>query len=140
MSLDELRDDLKRNLAEAKRLSSVAEIRDHLVNTMWPFIEANVDVVEEIDDAVGELVEQTEDYLHAGTAAIFAALVQASLELSSELRTRAAGDELLIKKLDNHDLLCTQAMAKLGEITMMPVDDDDDGEQDDEDEEEGADA
>jgi hypothetical protein len=125
VSLDELRDDLKRNMAEAGRLTTVAEIRDHLVNTVWPFIEAKLDVVEEIDDAVGELVDQQEDYLQTDTAAIFATLVQSSLQLAAELRKRADGDQLLAKRIDAHELLCQQAMTTLGEITM--IDNDDDG-------------
>jgi hypothetical protein len=137
VSLDELRADLKRNMAEATRLTTPAEIRDHFINTLWPFIEAQLDVVEEMDDAVAELVDQTEDYLQAETAGVFAALVQSSLMLAAELRKRAGGDDLLMKRIDAHDQLCQQAMATLGEITMIAHDEDQDEDQDDEDEESG---
>jgi uncharacterized protein YydD (DUF2326 family) len=143
VSLDELRADLKRNVAEASRLTTVAEIREHFINTLWPFIEAQLDVVEEMDDAVAELVDQTEDYLQSETAGIFAALVQSSLALSAELRKRAAGDELLVKRIDAHDQLCQQAMATLGEITMIAPDGDepdDEEEDDDAEDEDEADA
>jgi len=122
MSLDELRDDLKRNMAEARTLASVEQIRDHLVNTLWPFIEANLDVVDEIDDAVAELVDQQEDYLQPETAAIFAAVVQSSLQLAAELRKRAGGDPLLGKLITNHEQICAQAVEVLGAVTMMPAD------------------
>lgn len=137
MSLDDLRDDMKRNLAEAKRCGSVQELKAHIVDTLWPWLEAQLEVVEEIDDAVGELVDRTEDYLQAETAAIFATLVSTSLEISGELRKRAAGDDLLLKRLDAYDQLCAQAMATLGQITMIDPDADE-GEDGDEDEEAGG--
>ena len=135
MSLDDLRADLKRNMAEASRLTTVVEIRDHFVNTLWPFVEAVVDVVDEMDDALAEMVDQTEDYLQAETAGVFAALVQSSLMLSAELRKRAAGDDLLVKRIDAHEQLCQQALATLGEITMIATDGENE-ESDDEDEDE----
>lgn len=137
MSLDELHDDIKRNRAEAKRCKTFEELRDHVANTLWPYQEAKLEVVEEIDDAVGEMVERTEDYLHPETAAVFATLASASLELSGELRKRAAGDELLTKKLDALDALCSQAMAMLGEITMVS---DEEGDDEDDDKAEGGNA
>lgn len=121
MSLDELRDDLKRNMAEARTLTSVEQVRDHLVNTLWPFIEANIDVIDEIDDAVAELVDQQEDYLQPETAAIFAAVVQSSMQLAAELHKRAGGDPLLGKLIANHEQLCAQAVEVLGAVTMMPA-------------------
>ena len=136
MSLDDLRADLKRNMAEASRLTTVVEIRDHFVNTLWPFVEAVVDVVDEMDDALAEMVDQTEDYLQAETAGVFAALVQSSLLLSAELRKRAAGDDLLVKRIDAHEQLCQQALATLGEITMIATDGEtEEGDDEDEDEE-----
>lgn len=134
MSLDELRADLKRNMAEAKTLTNFAEVRDHFVNTLWPYIEAKLDVLEEMDDALAEIVDQQEDYLQAETAGIFAAVVQSSLQISAELRKRAAGDDLLVKRLGQHDQLCRQALEMLGQITMISPDDDGN------DEEEGEDA
>jgi uncharacterized protein YydD (DUF2326 family) len=135
MSLDELRADLKRNMAEATRLTTVTEIRDHFVNTMWPFIEAVVEIVDEMDDAVAEMVDQTEDYLQAETAGVFAALVQSSMALSGELRKRAAGDDLLMKRIDTHDQICQQAIATLGEITMIAPEGEEDEDDADDDEE-----
>jgi uncharacterized protein YydD (DUF2326 family) len=142
VSLDELRADLKRNIAEATRLTTVTEIRDHFINTMWPFIEAVVDVVDEMDDAVAEMVDQQEDYLQAETAGVFAAVVQSSLMLTQELRKRAAGDELLVKRIEAHEQLCQQAIATLGEITMIAPEGEegDDDADDDDDEEEDSDA
>jgi len=138
VSLDELRADLKRNHAEAGRVEGPS--RAHLKDTVWPFLEALVDIVEEMDDAVAELVDQQEDYLQTETAAVFAALVQSSLQIAAELRKYAAGDELLTKRIDEHEKLCQQAVATLGEITMIPSDDADEEEADEADEEEQPNA
>ena len=135
MSLDDLRSDLKRNIVEAKACSTVEGLRDHMVNTLWPTLEALLDEVDEIDEAVADLVDQNPDYLNPETAAIFAAHVQSSQALSADLRKRAVGDDVTLKRLDAHDQLSAQVAALLGEITMLPADDqggadDDDGDTD----------
>ena len=132
MSLDELREDLKRNIAEARTLTGADSA--HLNGTMWPFIEALVDVIEEIDDAFAEHIAHEEDYLQPETAAIFAAVVQSSLQIAAELRKRAGADPVLAQLIGNHESICEHAVAVLGEITMVPSDDDDDEENDDDDE------
>lgn len=138
MSLDDLREDMKRNVAEAKRLTSVQEIRDHLVNTLWPFLEAKIDVLEEMDDAVAELVDQQEDYLQPDTAGLFAAVIQSSMGLAAELRKRAtAADAELLKHIGAHEQLCEQAIAVLGEITMVPAEGQDTEDTEDDEEEDG---
>jgi hypothetical protein len=126
MSLDELRDDLKRNMAEAARLPATGAPGLHLHETLWPFLEALVDVVDEIDDAVAELVDQQEDYLQPETAAIFAAVVQSSLQLAAELRKRAGSDPAIAQLITNHEQICAQAVEVLGSVTMMPSDEEDD--------------
>lgn len=140
MSLDELRDDLKRNMAEAKRITTVQEMREHLLNTLWPFIEANLDVMEEIDDAVAELVDHQEDYLQPETAAVFAAVIQSSLQLAAELRKRAADDATLLNQITQHEHVCQQAMIMLGDVTMVASSDAAQGDGDESDEDEDADA
>lgn len=133
MSLDELRNDLKANMAALVKITP-GETRDHLKETLWPFLEALVDVVDEIDDAVAELVDQQEDYLQPETAGVFAAVIQSSLQLAAELKKRAGTDLNVVKAIGLHEQLCEQAMTVLGEITMIPSDHDED---DDDDEEEG---
>jgi len=132
MSLDELRDDLKRNMAEAARLANTGAPGLHLHQTLWPFLEALVDVVDEMDDAVAELVDHQEDYLQPETAAIFAAVVQSSLQLAAELRKRSGGDPLLGKLIANHEQICAQAVEVLGAITMMPAEGEEEEEADSE--------
>jgi hypothetical protein len=130
VSLDELREDLKRNLAEARKATTVEQLRDHLINTMWPFIEAKLDVIEEIDDAVAELVDQQEDYLQPETAAVFAAVVQSSLQLLQQLVPLVPRDNVeLLKQIAAHEQLCAQAVEVLGDVTMIA----DDGEEEEED-------
>lgn len=128
MSLESLRGDMKRNAVAADRLSDAT--RDYMQSTVWPFLEALVDEVAEIDDAVAELVDQQEDYLQPETAGVFAAVVQSSLQLAAELKKRANGDQAVLRLVSNHEQICQQVSAILGEITMMPVDDEEDDDED----------
>lgn len=127
MSLAELRADLARNVREAQGVAEPAT-RTHLEQTMWPFLEALIDQIEEIDDAVAELVDQQEDYLQPQTAAVFAAVVQAGLELAAELQARAGADPGIAQKITDHDQLCQAAIGVLGEITMVVGGDEDEDE------------
>lgn len=121
MSLDQLRDDLKRNAAEAGKLDEATSL--YMSATLWPFLEAFLDevteAVSEIDDAVAELVDQQEDYLQPETAGVFAALAQSSMQLAAELKKRAGGDARLIKLVSNHEQIYETAVALLGDITMI---------------------
>lgn len=128
MSLDSLRADMKRNALAADRLSDLT--RDYMQSTVWPFLEALVDEIAEMDDAVAELVDQQEDYLQPETAGVFAAVVQSSLQLAVELKRRANGDQAVLKLVSNHEQICQQVSAILGEITMVPVDDEEEDEDD----------
>lgn len=133
MSLDEIRDDLKRNLAEAKLLmpsggnpTVPASIAVHLCETLWPFLESLVDTVDEIDDAVAELVDQQEDYLQPETAAVFAAVVQSSLQIIARIKPMVPRDQTeFLQQLADHEQLCAQAVEVLGAVTMIEVDGDD---------------
>lgn len=137
MSLDELRNDLKRNLDEARACTSWEQVRDHLVNTVWPFVEAQLDVVDEMDEALQEVVEHEEDYLQPDTAAVFAAIVQLSLTMGAELKKRAPGDKEIGMLVAQNEQICAQAVEILQAITMVPNDDDEE-EDEDEDEDETA--
>ncbi len=139
MSLDELRNDLKRNLDEARACASWEQVRDHLVNTVWPYIEAQLDVVDEMDDAVAELVDHEEDYLQPDTAAVFAAVVQLGLTMGVELKKRAAGDKDVLLLVAQHEQICSQAVEVLSAITMIPNEEEgDEDEDEDEADQEGA--
>lgn len=121
MSLDQLRDDLKRNAAEAGKLDEATSL--YMSATLWPFLEAFLDevteAVSEIDDAVAELVDQQEDYLQPETAGVFAALAQSSMQLAAELKKRSGGDARLLKLVSNHEQIYETAVALLGDITMI---------------------
>src|SRR5512143_1587886 len=120
--------------------------REHLRNTLWPFLEAIVDVVEEMDDAVAELVDHEEDYLQPETAAVFAAVIQTSLALMVELKKRPdlATAQLAVTgpdgkpiavglkdAVEQHEQLCAQAIELLGSVTMIASEDDEDEEDED---------
>ena len=139
MSLEELRNDLKRNLDEARACASWEQVRSHLINTVWPFIEANLDVVDEIDEALAEHLEHEEDYLQPETAALFAAVVQLGLTMGVELKKRAAGDKELLTLVAQHEQICSQAVEVLGAITMVPNEEEgDEDEDEDEADQEGT--
>lgn len=122
--MEELKSDLAANLAEAQRLIATGgSTGAHLAQTLWPFLEALVENIEEIDDAVAELVGQQEDYLQPETAAVFAAVIQSSLDLAQELRARALEDATIAGKIAQHDALCEQAIAVLADVTLIPEDD-----------------
>jgi hypothetical protein len=135
VSLDEIRADLARNMKAASAVTDPAT-REHLKDTLWPFLEALVDTLDEIDDAVAELVDQQEDYLQPETAAVFAAVVQSSLQLLQQLAPLVPRDNSeLLKQIAEHEQLCAHAVEVLGSVTMVADDDGDaaadDNEEDD---------
>lgn len=126
MSLDDLRADLARNTKHAVAGVLDPATRDHLASYLWPWLEALVEVVEEIDDAVAEVVHQQEDYLQPETAAVFAAVISSSLDLVSRLRAARPGDAETTQLALAHEQLCEHAVGVLSEITLMSDDDTDD--------------
>lgn len=138
-----MRADLKRNLTDAKHVAD-SSTREHLQDTLWPFLEAIVEAIEEIDDSVAELIDHEEDYLQPETAAVFAAVIQSSMLLVAELKKRDIGvatiaatrtdgttvQVALKDAVEQHEQLCAQAIELLGSVTMMMQEDDkeDDGE------------
>lgn len=140
MSIDELRADLKRNMDEAKHFASMGQPALHLHETLWPFLEALVEIIDEQDDAIRELVLREENYLQPDTAAIFAAVVQSSMQLAAELQKRAAGDQAIAQAIAVHQQYCAEAVEILGMITVIPDEDEDDEEEDGDDDEAQADA
>lgn len=134
MSLDEIREDLKRNMRDVRSVLD-ENTRNHLANTLWPFLEALIEEVAEIDDAVAELVDQQEDYLQPGTAAVFAAVIQSSLQLLGQLKPLVPNDNTeLLQQITAYEQLCGQAVEVLGAVTVTAGDDDEEDEDDDEDE------
>lgn len=137
MSLDELRADLARNIAEAKRITNVQELRDHLVNTLWPWLEAQLDVVDEMDDELAEREEPTEDFLNEDSVAVFATIIQGGLALAAELKKRAPGDAQVLQATAEYEQLCEQAVVILSEVSIPNNDNDDEEDEDDDEEGEG---
>lgn len=138
MSIEDLRRDLKSNLAEVSKIGDGAVAR-HLRDTLWPFLEAMLDDVEEMDDAVGELVQQQEDYLQAETATNFVALVQLGRQIAAELAKRASGEEDALRMCGAYEKLAIDAMGVLEQITVMPSDESASDDNADEDADEDAD-
>lgn len=140
MSVEDLRNDLKQNLAEITRANSWEEVKAHLVGTLWPFLEGQLDQLDEMDEAIEELVDQQEDYVQPETAAVFAAVIQLGLQLGAELKKRHPNDPNVAAAVEQHELMCQQAIEVLGQITMVPNDneEDEDEDEDEADQKDGA--
>lgn len=134
MSIEDLRRDLKTNIAEAGKLGGGSVVA-HLRDTLWPFIEALFDEVAEMDGVVGEMVSQQEDYLQSDTATTFVALVQLGRQAVEQLRKRANGEEGIEKLCSAYDTLAEQTMIMLDQIAIIPADEDGELDPADEDEE-----
>jgi len=123
MSMEELKADLRRNLTDAAKLEGFSAVGKHLVNTLWPFLEALVENVEEIDDAVAELVSQQEDYLQPETAGVILALVEVAGAMAGRLA--GAEDDETKQLLALHAHLSQEVTSLLEQITLDGSDEDD---------------
>lgn len=130
MSIEALREDLKRNLAEARACASWEDLQKHLTETLWPFLEGALDEMDEMDEAIAEVVDQQEDYVQPETAAVFAAVIQLGLQLGAELKKRHPNDTNVAAAVEQYEQICQQAVEVLGQITMVPNEEDEDEDED----------
>lgn len=137
MALDELRRDLMINLASARTLKETpgivdnlafSKICDHLTECLWPFMEAAVDEIDDLDASLAEVAEASGDMLQPETAGVFARIIILGRELAKELKSRAD----LAPKLLEFEALCSTAEGSLEEITVGQINDDEEGDDDDE--------
>lgn len=142
-NLIELRKDLARNQEEVRALrqrgAPSSEIAQHLAETVWPFLEAMLENVGEIDDAVDDLIQESDDLLQADTAAKISAPLILAGEFAKELEKRLqpaganAADDGLRVKLKQFQSMFLDATNLIAEITIFDEDPNDDEEGDDED-------
>ncbi len=163
-NVENLFKDLKRNNELASMQSIPVDVRTYNHNTLWPFMEAVLDQVKllaqhgkETDDAISELIEQSEDFLHAETAKEIGKPLGLALVIANELEKRLRPeDQKLRAMLAELRASAQTALATLREISInddedagggeegeAPAgadDEDDDGEEgEEEDDEEGDD-
>lgn len=127
MSIETLRDDLKANVESLVAIAepTPAELKAHLQHSLWPFLEALVGEMDDIDEAVAELAEGAAEVLHTETGALFAGLIAQGRELMVELKQRIGDNMPLLRKIK-----AWEALAKQGEeaLTDIVVPDDEDEE------------
>ena len=136
-SLDDLRSDLaKKDLASMASLP--VDVRQYFANEVWPFFEAALDVIDEQQGTIDELIEQSEDYLHAETAKEIGKPIGIGFALADELEKRLGpADGALRTVIAEYRQSAAVAMATLRDIAIP--DDADDGDEGDE-EDDGDDA
>jgi hypothetical protein len=120
MSIEQLREDLTQVAARIPSgpLTSAAELAAYIKNDLVPFIGSAVDEIEEIDESVGDLVNQTPDALHEETAAVFAGIIASGSVLAGELRARAGNDQRLLALLKEWGKLAEKGKELLDDITI----------------------
>jgi hypothetical protein len=142
VSMDEVKADLKANLASVKdmipELTTSADIVRHLKSTFWPFVENLVAEIDDIDDCVAEIAEGS-NVLQEDTAQTFAGLITSGAVLVGELKRRLGpDDEKMVVMIQEYERLAATA-GRLLEDIVMATDDDDDDEDEDENEDDDQD-
>jgi hypothetical protein len=126
MSIEQLKTDLKQVIQACP--ADPAEIPGYLQNYLLSWLEATCDEIGEMDDAIENLVHESEDILHSDNAAMFAGVITSGMVLATELAARAGNDQRLLKVIKEFRALAKQASDVLEEITIP---DDDEEEEDD---------
>ena len=152
MSIENLKADLKANLtnlpSELSSLSTTGDIVNHLKNTFWPFVENVVEEMGEIDAAVAELYENSDDILTYETGKLFMGFAVGAKLLVDELKA-VTKDPAKLKAIAEWEALGKQVVQAIEEITLPEdpdgdlidgddEDPDDDEDDDDEDDKEPA--
>lgn len=126
MSLDDLKADLQRNVAdlEATTMYGVDDLKKYLRETLWPFLHVVVEEMEELDSDISDMVEGSEDILQPETAGIFAVVIVQAMDLCKELETRLrkndVADQTVKKKVAQLRNVCGIAQQTLMDITVHP--------------------
>lgn len=122
--LDELRKDLAANVKTMVGITEVSDLVAHLRHTLWPFLEAVVDEMVDLEEGLLELAEEHGDMLTTETAGIFANVILISVKLADALKDRLRADELdLGQQIDAFKVLCDEATTTLADITVTEMDD-----------------
>lgn len=141
MSIEDLQTDFAQNQREIDALSALSSVGDvvaHLKNTFWPFVGNVVTEVAEMDQALRDMYEQSEDVLQFDTGKQLAGTIGGAVTLVDELERRAAGDAQLLAAIAEWRKVAKESLDVLEEITLPELEDegdpdDDEGDDDDED-------
>lgn len=125
MSIESLKDDLKRMTERVTGMvegeSVLAFLRDHLV----PCLETVGDEMDEMDEAIEDIVHDAPDVLHTDSAAVFAAVIASGLTIAGELLTRVGDDRRLIALIREFRAKCAEGKEILEEITIAEAEEGD---------------
>jgi hypothetical protein len=130
--------DLEANEALAKQLnvaSTIGDVVAHIQHVLWPYIRSVVEETIDIDEAVHDLVHETEDVLHPETAEVFAALVVGTQGLINHVLPSVDKDKdpKIYAGLMKLREIARRAGKVLDEIVMPEVDEEDDEHEGDDD-------
>jgi hypothetical protein len=125
MSLEDLQSDIDRNLGEldAHAFSSPDEIRAYFRDTMYPLLASVSSELEDIDNDVADMVQQSEDILQPETAGLFAAVIVGAVQVMAALEKRLkanTNDNKWLAKIQQLRHVCDLAQKTLHEITVQP--------------------
>jgi hypothetical protein len=135
VSIEDLQSDLERNLAELdnRAFTSFDDVRSWLRDTLFPLMTNMTSEIEEIDNDVADMVQQSEDILQPETAGLFAMVIANCIQLAGALGKRLKqnpNDQKWAAKIQQSLHVCELATKTLQEITVQPDAPDDDGESD----------
>lgn len=143
MSLTDLVKDCQRNGDVSAIMAAGVDpaTASYIAENLWPVIQSLAEECAEIEEDVQEAIEQTEDLLHAETAAYFAALIEVGRRLVE--KCKAIPDPEVQQLITSHTNIANQCEAVLLEITIPdgdPVDGEDEDDEDDEDDDDKEDG
>ncbi len=122
MTIATLQSDMKRCLAELPAAGLPEAVVLYFQKTVFPLIEAVVDEVNEVDQTVLDLVEQSEDILQPETAGIFLILIQHFQSTIKELVTRldkkSPVDKKIAVDLTKYVAMCKNARQLIADIVV----------------------
>lgn len=124
MSMQQLQTDLAAVMAALPLDPTGPELATYLKHNLLPLIAAHISETLEIDEAVGNLIDNAADVLHEDTAAVFGSLIVAGLAVCAELRTRAGTDVRCRQIVAEFERLAKEGEQILQEITVEDDEDD----------------
>lgn len=135
MSIEQLKDDLQGVITRCPSgpLTTAAEMSRFQKDELLPMMMSMLDVMDDMDAALGAVIEQSEPMLHEEEAKVFAAIIEGGRQIAVALKARLQPSETDLNILVDGFMLQADAGAKLiEEITYAgPAEDDDDDEAED---------
>lgn len=130
MSIEDLQSDLERNLTEldAQTFASLDDVKAYFKSTIYPLLASVSSELEEIDNDVADMVQQSEDILQPETAGLFAMIIGNAIQLCGALQKRLKdnkNDAVWAQKIAQTMHICELGKNTLDQITVQPDADED---------------